>query len=52
MKISTGDVVVITGASKGIGKETAMAFAKNGCRVALLARDEELLTNVRQLPGL
>ena len=48
MKISNGDVVVITGASKGIGKATAIEFAKRGCRVALLARDEDLLQKVRQ----
>jgi NAD(P)-dependent dehydrogenase (short-subunit alcohol dehydrogenase family) len=33
-----GQTVVITGASAGIGRATAIAFAKRGCRVALLAR--------------
>lgn len=34
-------VVVITGASSGIGLETAKLLAKNGTKVALCARDEE-----------
>lgn len=34
-------VVVVTGASAGIGRATARAFAARGCRVALLARGEE-----------
>lgn len=32
------DLVVITGASRGIGRATARAFAKRGCRLALLGR--------------
>ena len=32
------EVVVITGASAGIGRATAREFAKHGCKVALLAR--------------
>jgi NAD(P)-dependent dehydrogenase (short-subunit alcohol dehydrogenase family) len=32
------EVVVITGASAGIGRATAREFAKHGCQVALLAR--------------
>ena len=31
--------VLVTGASKGIGKGIASVFAKNGCDVAILARD-------------
>ncbi len=34
-------VVVVTGASGGIGRVTAIAFARKGCRVALLARSRE-----------
>lgn len=32
------EVVVITGASAGIGRATAREFARHGCKVALLAR--------------
>jgi short-subunit dehydrogenase len=39
-------VVVITGASSGIGKACAIAFAKEGARVMLAARDEEKLMEV------
>lgn len=34
-------VVVVTGASAGIGRATAVAFARRGWRVALLARGED-----------
>ncbi len=33
--------VAVTGASAGIGRATALAFARRGCRVALLARGPE-----------
>jgi len=32
------DVVVITGASGGVGRATARRFAKDGAKIALLAR--------------
>ncbi|MBA1277282.1 SDR family oxidoreductase [Stutzerimonas stutzeri] len=38
-----GAVVVITGASSGIGRATAQAFARRCARVVLAARDEEAL---------
>ena len=39
----TGKVVVITGASSGIGRGTALAFASAGASVILAARREEVL---------
>ncbi|MEM8966477.1 MAG: SDR family oxidoreductase [Bacteroidota bacterium] len=41
-------VVVITGASGGVGRATAREFAKNGYKVALLARGEEGLEGARR----
>jgi len=49
------EVVVITGASAGIGRATAHRFAREGARVALIARPSEALDaaveEVRQLGG-
>jgi NAD(P)-dependent dehydrogenase (short-subunit alcohol dehydrogenase family) len=39
----SGRVVVVTGASAGVGRATAIAFGRRGDRVALLARGEDQL---------
>lgn len=44
----TGQVVMITGASRGIGAETARIFAAAGAKVALLARSEN---DIAELAG-
>lgn len=50
-----GKTVVITGASNGIGKETAVALARMGARVVMVARDqargEQALADVKQRSG-
>ena len=43
-----GSVVVVTGASSGIGRATALAFARGGARVVLAARRADLLDEVAQ----
>ena len=45
--------VVVTGATAGVGRATAIAFARLGANVGLLARDEEALNDVaRQIRAL
>ena len=39
----TGKTVMITGASRGIGAETARIFAQNGANVVLLARSQDAI---------
>lgn len=41
-------VVMITGASKGLGKELTLAFARQGDRLAICARGEEQLRLVKE----
>ncbi|KAF8610768.1 NAD(P)-binding protein [Ceratobasidium sp. AG-I] len=40
--------VLIIGASSGVGRATAVAYAKRGARVAIVARRESLLEEVKQ----
>ena len=42
----TGKVVLITGASRGIGASAARAFAGAGAKVALVARNEEAIAGL------
>ena len=41
-------VVVVTGASAGVGRATAKAFATKGASLVLLARDESRLESARE----
>jgi short-subunit dehydrogenase len=43
MKTRNQQVVVITGASAGVGRATARAFGRKGACIGLIARDEERL---------
>ena len=42
----SGKVVVLTGASRGIGRALAYALAKSGCRLLLTALEEDELTSL------
>ena len=44
----TNRTALITGASSGIGKATALAFAKAGINLVLIGRDQDKLTAVAQ----
>ncbi|MFZ0098957.1 MAG: SDR family NAD(P)-dependent oxidoreductase, partial [Gemmobacter sp.] len=46
-----GRVVAITGASRGIGAETARIFARAGANVALLARNHEAISALAEEIG-
>ena len=46
-----GKVILITGASSGIGKETAKVLASKGAKVVLSARREEKLDEIASLIG-
>ncbi|OCA90603.1 3-oxoacyl-ACP reductase [Bacillus sp. FJAT-27225] len=41
-------VVMITGASRGLGRSLAIAFARQGARLSICARNEEDLFNVKR----
>jgi NAD(P)-dependent dehydrogenase (short-subunit alcohol dehydrogenase family) len=45
----SGRRALVTGASRGIGRATAVALAAEGCRVALAGRDQTVLEEVARL---
>ena len=47
-KNNAPEVVVVTGASAGVGRATAREFGKHGAKVALLARNEDGLEGARK----
>ncbi|MDC7234696.1 MAG: SDR family NAD(P)-dependent oxidoreductase [Spirochaetales bacterium] len=44
----TGYTVLVTGASKGLGRATALTFARSGARVGCCARNEEALKDLQK----
>jgi NAD(P)-dependent dehydrogenase (short-subunit alcohol dehydrogenase family) len=44
----SGERVLIIGASSGVGRATAIAYSKRGARVAIVARRESLLEELKQ----
>ena len=47
----TGNVAVVTGASVGLGRQFALALARQGADVAILARRKEKLAEVAKRGG-
>jgi NAD(P)-dependent dehydrogenase (short-subunit alcohol dehydrogenase family) len=45
--MTSREVVVVTGASAGLGRAIAQAFARGGARIGLLARNEERLEQAK-----
>src|SRR4051812_46206907 len=43
-----GQIVLITGGSRGLGLSMAREFASRGCRIAICARDAEELRNAKR----
>ncbi len=46
MELSADKVIAITGASRGIGRATALALAEEGTRLAIMARSTEALSEL------
>ena len=45
MKLNN-EVVIITGAGSGIGKECSLNYASNGAKLVLIDRNQKLLNNI------
>lgn len=50
-KVLSGSVALVTGASSGIGEATALALAREGCSLALVARRTERLEQLTEAIG-
>jgi NADP-dependent 3-hydroxy acid dehydrogenase YdfG len=48
MEYGERQVVVVTGASAGVGRATVQAFAREGARIGLIARDRDRLEDTRR----
>ena len=48
MKLNN-EVVIITGAGSGIGKECSLNYASNGAKLVLIDRNQKLLNNIDSL---
>lgn len=44
----TGKVAIVTGASSGIGRQTALKFSEEGAKVTLVARRENIISELAQ----
>ena len=49
MKRFSGKTVIITGSSSGIGRATAILFAKQGAQVTITGRDAEKLEDTKKV---
>ena|SRR5882672_9070366 len=48
---SSGKTAIVTGAGTGIGRSVALAFLKDGYRVALAGRRKDMLDETAKLSG-
>ncbi|EPY07898.1 short-chain dehydrogenase/reductase SDR [Paenibacillus alvei TS-15] len=48
MKLLDNKVIMVTGASRGIGREMAVTFAQQGATLVLVSRNEEALVHLEK----